>query len=203
MLWKISAGKFWMKRTSLDGSACLLAAILLLTLPLPWLLAAVIAAIFHELCHILALFFTGTRPLGLRIGISGAEIATPPLSTKSELLCAAAGPLGSLMLLLLIRYFPRIALCAAVQGLFNLLPVYPLDGGRILHAASKLLLPSKFAERFSLAVEKAVLLGFLLFSLYLSFCLQLGFLPMMFAAVMTTKALLRKIPCKEAKLGVQ
>ena len=35
-----------------DVSACLMGAFLLLTLPLNWLLSALAAAAFHELCHL-------------------------------------------------------------------------------------------------------------------------------------------------------
>ena len=52
------------------------------------------------------------------------------LSDGKELICALAGPAGGLILLIFARWIPRIAICAAVQALYNLLPVYPLDGGR-------------------------------------------------------------------------
>ena len=43
-----------MRRVEAAPSACILAAFLLLTLPLRWLLAALFAAGIHELCHALA-----------------------------------------------------------------------------------------------------------------------------------------------------
>ena len=127
----------------LEGNACLMGALLLLTLPFPWLMAAIAAAVFHEMCHIGALYLMKTPPVAIRIGFRGAVIQTAPLDPKESLLCAAAGPIGSLLLFFLIHVFPRLALCAAVQGLFNLLPVYPLDGGRILRACMELRKPRK------------------------------------------------------------
>ena len=54
------------------------------------------------------------------------------MSTTKTLICVLAGPIGSLLLLLYIRWIPRIAFCALVQTIYNLLPIYPLDGGRAI-----------------------------------------------------------------------
>lgn len=187
-------------RTSLDGSACLLGAILLLTLPLPWILAAVLAAAFHEISHLLALRLTGTRIYRFRIGFLGAELETAPMDAKTELFCAAAGPVGSFSLLLLIHCCPRIAICGGVQGLFNLLPILPLDGGRILCSGMELLFPR--SQLFPVA-EKVQLILLLFSVLFLSVVFSLGLFPVLAAVALTGKAFLRKIPCKESKLAVQ
>ena len=117
---------------AIDGSAFLLLALLLLTAPLPWVGAALAAAAFHEACHWAALRLTGGRLRGMTVSAAGAVLKTGPMEPRQELWSALAGPAGSLLLLTLLRRFPRIALCGGIQGLFNLLPVYPLDGGRAL-----------------------------------------------------------------------
>ena len=53
-----------------------------------------------------------------------------PLPVGAELVCVLAGPAASLLLLLLVRPFPRLALCGFVQGVYNLLPLGRLDGAR-------------------------------------------------------------------------
>ena len=147
MLWNTSVRKSSVLPIYLDGRTCLLWAVLLLTLPLTWLLSAMLAALFHELCHLLALALMGIPVHGIGIGSRGSRIHTPPLDPKRELVCAAAGPLGSLFLLLFLRQIPRIAICAAFQGLYNLLPLYPLDGGRILRSGRELLSQEKYLAK--------------------------------------------------------
>ena len=78
-----------------DVSACLMGAFLLLTLPLNWLLSALAAAAFHELCHGAAILLLGGRIWGVRIGAGGAVMETEPLSSGKELVCALAGPAGT------------------------------------------------------------------------------------------------------------
>lgn len=116
----------------IDPWACFLGALLLLTLPLHWVLAAVTAAGFHEVCHLGVIYALGGRVLSFRIGPTGAVMETEIRGPWRECLAALAGPAGSFLLVLTARWSPHIALCAVIQGLFNLLPIYPLDGGRAL-----------------------------------------------------------------------
>ncbi len=115
-----------------DPWALVLLALLLLTLPLPWVAAAVLAAAVHEGCHLGAVYLLGGKAQGLWVGPRGARMDAVLPSQRREVLAILAGPGGSLALTLLAGLFPRLALCGLIQGLFNLLPLPPLDGGRAL-----------------------------------------------------------------------
>lgn len=143
----------------LSGWGCVALALLLLVLPLPWLAAALLAGAFHECCHYLAIRALGGRVSGVAIGSRGAIMELRGLGTAAELLAAAAGPVGSLSLLGLSGIFPGLALCGMVQGAYNLLPIYPLDGGRILRCALKEVLPPKNAAAVSCWVGFAAALA--------------------------------------------
>ena len=103
----------------------------ILILPIRWLCCAAIAVLVHELAHMAALCLLRIPIRQVEIGLTGAKIHIPDMSPDQEILCAAAGPFASLMLLFLTPVAPMAALFGLVQGLFNLLPIYPLDGGRI------------------------------------------------------------------------
>ncbi len=112
---------------------CLVALALgLLLVPLQWLGAALGAAVVHELGHWTAVWICGGKICSIHIDLFGARMDTTPLVESDALCCALAGPVAGGLLVLLWPLAPRISLCALVQTVYNLLPVYPLDGGRIL-----------------------------------------------------------------------
>lgn len=114
------------------GFVCILGALTLLALPLPWLGAAVLAALVHELCHITAVILAGGQVLSCHFLMDGIHIQTSELPRIKALLCILAGPLGSFSMVGLCHLLPRTALCALVQGIYNLLPIGTLDGARAL-----------------------------------------------------------------------
>lgn len=121
-----------MKLLEISPWSCFLAAAGILLLPFRFLMAALAAATIHELCHLCVLALCSVPVLRIRIGPFGAVIRSGCLTPIQELVCAAAGPVGSILLLVTAEVFPLLAFCGLIQGIFNLLPVYPMDGGRIL-----------------------------------------------------------------------
>ena len=141
-------------RIEVQSGALILAAAGLLFLPVDWFLASIISAAVHEMGHLLVLRCLKQPCLNIRIGVAGAVIETGTLTPFQELLTAAAGPFFSFLPVLFWRWFPRMAVLALMQGLFNLLPVYPMDGGRIL----RVILIRFFPEQEDLIMKTAALL---------------------------------------------
>lgn len=120
------------RRIYFDYGFCFLAAILLLMLPLRWVAAYFLAAIFHEMGHYLAVRLLGGEISCLEFSLRGAKMHASALPAGKQLVCLLAGPGASLSMLMFARVYPQLALCGLVQGVYNLLPLGKLDGGRAL-----------------------------------------------------------------------
>ena len=95
------------------------------------------AALAHELGHLTAMFLAGAAIRGIRVTACGPVIDySGDLTAREEMGIVAAGPLAGLFFAVLcfitdipfLLYTGAIALLAT---LFNLLPVLPMDGGRL------------------------------------------------------------------------
>ncbi len=151
------------------------------------ILGAVTAALFcasllaHELAHALVARRERIAVRGITLFAFGgvAELADQPRTPGAELRMAAAGPLASLGLAWLFSTLadlagsPYFALPFAwlagtnlALGLFNLLPGFPLDGGRVLRAALWAMMGSlRRATRITAGAGQLVSWGFVLVGL--------------------------------------
>jgi membrane-associated protease RseP (regulator of RpoE activity) len=114
-------------------------ALLLMILPLRCILCFSLAAAIHELRHLCALRILRVPVFQIRIDVTGAVIETGETTQTQELISAAAGPLAGALTCLAARCFPLLALCAFVQTAYNLIPVYPFDGGRICRSLAAII----------------------------------------------------------------
>jgi len=189
-------------RINCSALAFLYGAAFLLILPLNWILSFFAAALFHELCHYMAICLTGNTVHEIVVSHDGTVMATSPMPPLQELICALAGPMGGVLLFLCYPWIPRIALCAGAQGLFNLLPLYPMDGGRIFRSLMELLCP-RYAAVLCRWVKNMTIFAIFLLGLWLCAGLRLGFGPAFLIIALLSRALDGKIPCKQGKLRVQ
>ena len=111
-----------------------------------------LSIVYHELCHSLVARRFGLEMRGITLFIFGgvAEMTEEPPSPRAELLMAAAGPISSLFLGLVMYVLHALLASSAgpavlgvveylawinvVLAAFNAIPAFPLDGGRVLRA---------------------------------------------------------------------
>ncbi len=121
--------------------------------------------IMHELSHILV-------ALILKVDVKEIELLPIGITAKyernsslvRELIISLAGPLASF----LFRYLfnsETYKLMNLVIALFNLVPIYPLDGGRIIRCVCGILFGKFRGKKISLVITKIFLIILVLLSL--------------------------------------
>ena len=148
-----------------------------------------LAAALHEAGHYLALWRMGCPPKRITLAFTGAQMQISPLSYRQELLAAAAGPGTSLALGLVFPLWPSLALCSLILGLFNLVPLPGLDGGRILRCAAMLCFSADTAARICRLAAMLAALGLWGVALYLVLPGGFGLWPLAVAALFLGKTL--------------
>ena len=186
-----------------DSEVYIAAALMLLLIPLQWLAAWLIAAVFHEACHCLALVLCREHIAGIHISLFGAKIHAPLLQSWEQLFCTLSGPAGALLLLLTSSRFPHLAVCAFVQSVYNLLPILPLDGGHALSCALTILFSETLAKKIQHYVDCIFYGTIILLSFAAVIILKMRILYAVFPVVCLLRIKKIKIPCKSMSDRVQ
>lgn len=151
-LWRVSPG-FWLVLGVLfymDEGVGLL----------PW---GLLACLVHELGHLAAAKCFGGRLEGIHLTAVGAEMSVGygrAVSYAEDTVVALAGPVSNVLLsgVACGVKLPILAALSVGVGAFNLLPIVPLDGARVLYNYLCPLLGPRRAERWGM-VTSAVLVG--------------------------------------------
>lgn len=109
-----------------------------------------VSVFLHELSHALVARHHGVRVAGIRLHVFGgvSELESEPPTPRAEFLIAAVGPLTSFVIAAICYGLGRalggtpwaaaltgyLTAVNVIIGLFNLVPGFPLDGGRLLRA---------------------------------------------------------------------
>lgn len=147
-----------------------------------WFLCGVLV---HELGHLAALRSMRVTVREIRLRLSGAMIGTERMNYRTEQICAAAGPGASILLgVTALRIAPHLAIVSLLLGVINLLPMYPLDGGRILRAALLIHVNPEQAERIGRVTAFVVAAGLMLLACWWTVYLQAGIWPIFAALIL-------------------
>ena len=172
-------------------------------LPIQWLLGWLAAAAVHELSHYLTLKACGVKVYSCLVGPLGAVIETETMKWWQEFLSTLAGPVGGGILIFAAKHFPHAAICAFFHSAYNLLPMYPLDGGRLLRCTAAAIFTPRITMVLSESVTCIVLIMILVATVYFSFVLKLGYIGVIAAVALLAKTTIIKLSCKETKQIVQ
>lgn len=138
----------------------------------------ILAAVTHELGHVIAYFLVGERPKSVSLSIEGMRITQSEryLTLGKDLFALSAGCMVNFCAFFLLYYgigpdpaWTQIALVQLSIGLFNLIPVAALDGGMILKRIFTAVLSLKAATVICKTISWCVVLPMLVISLVLLF----------------------------------
>lgn len=135
-------------------------------------------AFIHELGHLIAGIILGLKVKNINIMPFGVSINFEDYSNKyviKKIIIAIAGPLINLILVILgicNEWEEDIIYSNVLIGMFNLIPLYPLDGGRILKYIVQLTSNSKEAEIITYKLSNTLIIILTIISSIVIFLIQ-------------------------------
>ena len=147
--------------------------------------AFLLSVVTHELGHLSVLWLLKQPVRHFRLKISGAEIGIGLLDNRRELLCAMAGPMAGIVLgLALLRIWPLCGILSLCLSCGNLLPLYPLDGGRILRCLLSCFFSAEKVYIILKSISFVTAAAVMVAACWATVCLQAGIWPIFAALIM-------------------
>jgi Zn-dependent protease len=122
--------------------------ILFLFAPVSWVIAIFVSVLIHELAHAYVADRKGWRVYGIRVDLfTGSASVDTNIPEKDSIPVVAAGPISNLLIALfslplfllfndtsplLGKFLFDLCIVNVFMFVFNILPIYPMDGGRLL-----------------------------------------------------------------------
>lgn len=144
-----------------------------------------VCALWHEMGHLAVMKLCRVPVEGVFLTAAGAVIETVFQDDKKEFLCAAAGPAAGVLLgCVLLRIYPVMAMVSLLLSVVNLLPLDPLDGGRMLRTGLSIWLPEERVAGILRFVSGMVCCVLMVLACWGTICLQMGLWPIFAALVL-------------------
>lgn len=158
--------------------------LIFLIAPVSWSIAIFLSVLVHELAHAWVADRKGWRVFGIKVDLfTGSASVDTNITERDSIPVVAAGPLSNLLLSILCIPLYAILSNTVIDGFiidlfivnifmffFNILPIYPMDGGRLLKDFLFIKMRSNrgLAKKISGSVSLVFSIGLLVFSLSIS-----------------------------------
>jgi len=158
--------------------------LIFLMAPISWGIAILISVLIHEMAHAYVSNLLGWRVFGIKVDLfTGSAAVDTNIPEKDSIPVVAAGPLSNLLFAIIVllvtsfvgsdinpivfKFLNDLFVVNLILFIFNLLPIYPMDGGRIVKDFLFLKMRSnrRSAKRIAGGISLAFSIGLLLYSI--------------------------------------
>jgi Zn-dependent protease len=158
--------------------------LIFLMTPISWGISIFLSVLIHEMAHAYVANLLGWRVFGIKVDLfTGSAAVDTNIPEKDSIPVVAAGPLSNLLFAIIVllvtsfvgsdinpivfKFLNDLFVVNLILFIFNLLPIYPMDGGRIVKDFLFLKMRSnrRSAKRIAGGISLAFSIGLLLYSI--------------------------------------